>query len=328
MPKRAVIDLGTNTFHLLIVETGADGQTWMPVMRERVFVKLAEEGIERIGSAAFERGLAALVLFRQHLDHYGIPPETVAAFGTAALRTAANAPEFMHEAWVRTGIQPQAISGDQEALLIYAGVRQAVPFPGNPVLVMDIGGGSVEMILADAGGPLWRRSFPVGVAVLFRRFHKSNPIAAGEIAAVENFLDEELRDLWETLAKHPTPTLVGAAGAFDIIDHLLLDPATKPALYGWIPQADFEPLYEKIIRSTLAEREAWQNLIPERREMIVVGMILIRHILQRGNMREIYTSVYSMKEGMLDSLTATAALPPSGSHYQPPSATAPDTPRN
>ena len=62
---------------------------------------------------------------------------------------------------------------------------------------------------------------------------------------------------------------------------------------------DFEPLYERILRSTLAERESWQSLIPERREMIVVGMILIRHILRRGAMREIYTSVYSMKEGML-----------------------------
>jgi len=300
MPKRAVIDLGTNTFHLLVVEPNTNGPGWTPVMRERVFVKLAEEGIERIGPAAFERGLAALALFRQHLDRYGIPPETVAAYGTAALRTAANAPEFMQEVFIRTGIQPEAISGDREALLIYAGVRRAVPFPDNPVLVMDIGGGSVEMILADASGPLWRRSFPVGVAVLFRHFHKSNPIAAKEIAAVETFLDEELEDLWNALKKYPAPTLVGAAGAFDIIDHLLLDPATKPLLYGWIARADFEPLYDKIVRSTLAEREAWQSLIPERREMIVVGMILIRHILQRGNMREIYTSVYSMKEGMLE----------------------------
>lgn len=299
MPKRAVIDLGTNTFHLLVVETGADGQGWTPVMRERVFVKLAEDGIEQIGPAAFARGLAALALFRQHLDRYGIAPETVPAYGTAALRTALNAPEFMHEVFVRTGIRPEAISGDREALLIFAGVCQAVPFPDNPVLVMDIGGGSVEMVLAEASGPLWRRSFPVGVAVLFRHFHKSNPITAGEIVAVETFLDEELQELWSILEKHPAPTLVGAAGAFDIIDHLLLDPATKPPLYGWIPRADFEPLYEKIIRSTLAEREAWQSLIPERREMIVVGMILIRHILQRGNMREIYTSTYSMKEGML-----------------------------
>jgi len=299
MANRAVIDLGTNTFHLLVVAPHPDGQGWTPVMRERVFVKLAEEGIKHIGPAAFERGLAALALFRQHLDRYEIPPESVPAFGTAALRTAHNAPEFLREVFARTGIRAEAISGEREALLIYEGVRQAVPFPDNRVLIMDIGGGSVEMVLADNTGPLWQQSFPVGVAVLYQRFHKSNPIAPQEIAAVETFLDSEMAELWAILEQQPSPTLVGAAGAFDIIDHLLLDPATKPPLYGWISRDDFEPLYDQIARSTLAEREAWQGLIPERREMIVVGMILIRHLLQRGQMREIYTSVYSMKEGML-----------------------------
>ncbi len=299
MTKHAVIDLGTNTFHLLVVESDTDGYGWTPVLRERVFVKLAEEGIERIGAAAFERGLATLTLFRQHLDTHGIAPESVPAYGTAALRTAQNAPEFLQAVFAQTGIRAEAISGEREALLIYKGVRQAVPFPDNRVLVMDIGGGSVEMVLADASGPIWQQSFPVGVAVLFRRFHKSNPIASEEIEAVEAFLDDTMADLWVELERVPSPTLVGAAGAFDIIDHLLLDPATKPPLYGWIPVADFEPLYAEIIRSTLAEREAWEGLIPERREMIVVGMILIRHILRRGAMREIYTSVYSMKEGML-----------------------------
>ena len=299
MAKHAVIDLGTNTFHLLIVEQHADGQGWSQLLRERVFVKLAEDGIERIGPAAFERGLATLRLFRRHLDAHGIAPETVPAYGTAALRTAQNAPEFIRQVEAETGIRAEAISGEREAALIYQGVRQAVPFPDNRVLIMDIGGGSVEMVLADGELALWQRSFPVGVAVLYRRFHKSDPIAPHEVAAVEAFLDDVMAELWAELEQHPSPTLVGAAGAFDIIDHLLLDPATKPDLYGWIHRADFEPLYERILRSTLAERESWQSLIPERREMIVVGMILIRHILRRGAMREIYTSVYSMKEGML-----------------------------
>lgn len=301
MKKHAVIDLGTNTFHLLIAEHSPAGG-WTQVLRERIFVKLAEEGIERIGETAFARGLAALELFRKHLDQHGVPLESVPAFGTAALRTARNAPEFLREVYARTGIRAEAIDGQREALLIYKGVRQAVPFPDNRVLVMDIGGGSVEMVLADRQQVYWQHSFPVGVAVLFRHFHKSDPIAAEEIAAVEDFLDSTMADLWDVLRQYPAPTLVGAAGAFDIIDHLLLDLSTKPPLYGWIPVAHFEPLYHGIIHSTLAEREQWQDLIPERREMIVVGMILIRHILRRGNMREIFTSVYAMKEGMLAEL--------------------------
>lgn len=296
--RTAVIDLGTNTFHLLIAEPTANGG-WATVLRERVFVKLADEGIERIGPAAFERGLQATDLFRRHLDDAGIPPERVRAYGTAALRTAANAPDFLRAVQQRTGIRAEAIDGAHEALLIYHGVRQAVPFPENRAFIMDIGGGSVEFILADREHLLWRQSFPVGVAVLFRQFHKTDPIAPAEIEAVEQFLDEALYDLWAKMREHPSPTLIGAAGAFDIIDHLLLDPATKPPLYGWIPVDTFTPLYDRILRSTLAEREQMPHLLPERREMIVMGMILIQQVVQRGGMREIYTSEYSMKEGML-----------------------------
>jgi exopolyphosphatase/guanosine-5'-triphosphate,3'-diphosphate pyrophosphatase len=296
----AVIDLGTNTFHLLIVDR--DGEEWRTVHRERIFVRLAEEGIHLIGPAAYERGLAAVEIFREHLIRFGIPPEGVPAFGTAALRTAANAPDFLREVQRRTGIVAEVIGGEREALLIYQGVRQAVPFPDHPVLVMDIGGGSVEFILADRSQVFWHRSFPVGVAVLYRQFHKKDPIAPGDIAAVEQFLDDTLVEFWAALAQYPTATLVGAAGAFDIIDHLLLDPATKPLLYGWIPASGFLPLYNHIINSSLLEREQMHQLSPERREMVVVGMILIRYVLERGGLKEIYTSVYSMKEGMLAEL--------------------------
>lgn len=296
--RLAVIDLGTNTFHLLIARRDADG-TWSTVLRERIFVRLAEEGIHRISADAFSRGLAAVDIFRQHLTEAGILPESVRAFGTAALRTADNAAEFMEAVNLRTGIQVEAIGGEREAQLIYQGVRQAVPFPDNRVLIMDIGGGSVEFILADRERVYWQGSFPVGVAVMFHRFHKSDPIAPQEIAAVEQFLEKELTPLWEILRRYPAPTLVGAAGAFDTIDNLILDPATKPPLYGWIPVSDFEPVFNEIINSTFAEREKMYQLSPERREMVVVGMILIRCVLRFGGMKEIYTSVYSMKEGML-----------------------------
>lgn len=294
----AVIDLGTNTFHLLIVDLQPAGG-WEEVYRERVFVKLAEEGIHQIGPAAYRRGLETMELFARRLAQYGVPPERVQAVGTAALRTARNAPDFLREVERRTGIAARAIEGEREARLIYQGVRQAVPFPEHPVLVMDIGGGSVEFVLADHSTVFWQHSFPVGVAVLYRQFHKSDPIHPDEVRAAEQFLDETLAECWAALAEYPTATLVGAAGAFDIIDTLLLDPATKPPLYGHIPVPDFWPVYEHIIGSTLAEREGMTLLPPERREMIVVGMILIRRILERGGIREIYTSVYSMKEGIL-----------------------------
>ncbi|MBK8965796.1 MAG: hypothetical protein R3D58_00290 [Saprospiraceae bacterium] len=298
MKKYAVIDLGTNTFHLLIATPDAQGG-WSELVRKRIFVKLAEEGIDRIGDAAFSRGLAALDQFRLELDANHIPPNAVRAYGTAALRTAGNAQAFLQAAFVQTGLHVEIIDGLREAQLIFKGVRKAVPFPGNRVLVMDIGGGSVEMVLALDDQILWQQSFPVGVAVLFRRFQHSDPITPKEINAVERHLDKALAELWQTLDRYPAPTLIGAAGAFDTIDHMLLDPTLKPPLYGHVSVAAFEKLCDQILQTTLADREQMALLAPERRTMIVVGFILIRRLVRRGNMREIFTSVYSMKEGML-----------------------------
>jgi exopolyphosphatase/guanosine-5'-triphosphate,3'-diphosphate pyrophosphatase len=297
----AVIDLGTNTFHLLIAEDAGPGN-WRNIHRERVYVKLAEEGIGHIAATPFERGLKALRSFKTHLDKAGVPPESVTALGTAALRTAGNADDFIRSAYEQTGIRIQAISGDREAALIYQGVRKAVPFPDHRVLIMDIGGGSVEFILADRNQVFWQQSFPIGVAVLFREFHKSDPIAPDEIYVVERFTEGALKDLWAALDQYPAFSLVGASGTFDVIDLFLLDPATKPELYGYIELEKFIGLSDHFILSSLDERKAMDKLPMERAEMVVVALILIRTILEKSGIGEIYTSAYAMKEGLLAEL--------------------------
>jgi exopolyphosphatase/guanosine-5'-triphosphate,3'-diphosphate pyrophosphatase len=302
----AIFDLGTNTFHLLIAENdGAGG--WRMIAKNKIYVKLAEEGIQRIGEAAFLRGLNALRVFKSHLDAAQIPQSNICAFGTAALRTAENAQDFLDQATDIIGIRPETIPGDREAELIHKGVRQALPFPDNRVLIMDIGGGSVEFIIADRNQVFWQQSFPVGVAVLWRTFHRHDPITSGEIRDVENYLQTALADLWQALARFPCPTLVGASGTFDVIDLFLLDAADKPELYGYIPLPDFYPLYQKLVDSTLAERRAMPLLPDERVEMVVVAVILIRKVLQQAGIREIYTSTYAMKEGMVAEMLGKVA---------------------
>jgi len=295
----AVIDLGTNTFHLLVARSGEDG-TWETLFRERIYVKLAEDGIHHIGEAAFQRGLAAVKKFRSKLDEMGIPASDARAFGTAALRTADNAGDFFKALYEQTGIRGEAIDGHREALLIYKGVKQAVPFPENgKVLIMDIGGGSVEFIIADRDGLYWRHSFPVGVAILFQHFHKHDPISKKEIYDEQFFLEGALSELWTALEKFPCESLVGASGTFDVIDMLLMDPETKPLLYGHVQVEAFEPLYKRIVATTKEERRAMTEIPEERVEMVVVAMVLIRYVLERTGFKDIYTSVYAMKEGML-----------------------------
>lgn len=291
--------MGTNTFHLMIVEKDSAGD-WTTLVRHRIFVKLGEEGLRRIGDKAFERGLKAMKTFKTQIEAAEVKLKNVRAHGTAALRTASNAKDFLEKVQAETGIRPETISGEREANLIYTGVRRAVPFPENNVLIMDIGGGSVEFIIANRQEMLWAESFEIGVSILFLNFHKHDPIAPQESLAVEDFLEISLKNLWRALAANPVRTLIGASGAFDVIDNFLLDPRTKPPTYGYAKIENYKKIADQLIASTLAERKKMPQLSPERLEMIVVAVILINFILQKASIQEIYTSEFSMKEGMLD----------------------------
>lgn len=293
--KRAVVDLGTNTFHLLAVEWDEQDNMQL-IFRERIFVKLAEDGIGKIGPAAFQRAINAMRIFKAKLDQIGI--SSFKAFGTAALRSAKNGHELVNAIAKETGIKVDLIDGLEEARLIHLGVSQAVPFDDNKQLIMDIGGGSVEFIIANKKEVIWSGSFLIGVGVLFKKFHKSDPIGPGEIEAVRSFLDHRLRELMVWLNKENIPILTGASGAFETILDLMEHQMVTDA-FSIIEVDKFPALYTKIIQSTLLDRESMPGIPPERVEMIVVSTILVKWILDHSNIEKIFVSGYALKEGML-----------------------------
>ena len=295
MEKYAVIDLGTNTFHLLIVEAGPSGEL-LELDRERRFVKLAEEGIHRIGEAAWARGVEAIEHFTAVLRTNQV--EKVRAFGTAALRTAANGPDFVREIKARTGIEVTMIPGEEEARLIHLGVMQAVPAFSGRSLIMDIGGGSVEFILADDREVFWAESFPIGVAVLYKDFHRSDPISALEMEAVREHLSNVLVPLREAMQRYPAEVLIGASGTFDVLEDVLAPEKPFPD-YGRFPVSGFYPFFRKLLPTTVAGRLALPEVPPERADMIIVALILVEYVLNLAPFREIVVSHYAMKEGML-----------------------------
>lgn len=250
--KQAVIDLGTNTFHLMVVEQDPDGrpnQPWKTLFRESRPAKIGKGGINQnqITPEAIDRALGVLTYFRSILDQYGIDPTEVQVFGTSAIRVADNQAEFLSRVWEVTGLRVQVISGDQEAAYIYAGVRAsgamnlnpdpqsepnrrwcAVPrrdIPTAPVsLVMDIGGGSVEFILGTPERVFWKQSFEIGGQRLLDRF-MPNPQNAISLAAVErmsDFFREHLLPLTNAIHQYAPTTgqpmqLVGSSGTFDTL---------------------------------------------------------------------------------------------------------------
>jgi len=299
--RLAILDLGTNTFHLLVVAV-RDDHSFEVLFKAEEFVKLGEEGVERIGDRAFERGIEQIKKYKSVIDE--LKPEKIVGFGTAAIRKASNSDEFIRDVKEVMPIELHKISGDEEAELIYHGVKQAVKLDDHPVLIMDIGGGSTEFIIADKNKIFWKQSFPTGGSVLRQRFHHREPISAIEQVNLIHFLQHELSSLTDQAKNFSIKHLVGASGSFDTmammvcenIHNRILNPEE---LSTEIPLRDFYLLGDNLIRSTLEERLKMKGLVWFRAEMMVVAAILAGFVVESFNIHRITRSAFALKEGVL-----------------------------
>ncbi len=293
--RLGIIDCGTNTFHLIVAEAKEDG-SFDIILRDRSYVLLGEEGLSHLGDKPQQRGLETLSNFRKKMEELSVDKWRV--FGTEALRKASNSPSFIEKVKNETGIQIEIITGDEEARLIHQGVMQAVPPFAGKALIMDVGGGSVEFIIADAEQVYWAQSFPIGVQVLYSEFQRNDPISTGDLIAIEMHLDSVLEPLKEQLKAHPATLLIGASGTFEVVESMLKLEKPNP-LYGLVEVEAFKQLCRKVLPSTVAERLRMEGLPKERAKLIVVALKLVDYVVSLANVRQIIPSAYAMKEGML-----------------------------
>ena len=296
--KIAVVDLGTNTFNTLIAEK-VDNQSFKEIYRERIHVNLASDGIEKMGDAPFQRGLEAMRFFAEKIKEQDAAK--VRAIGTAALRTATNGVDFVAQVKKETGLSIEIIDGDEEARLIFDGVRLAYPFKNENELIVDVGGGSVEFIIANENGLVWEQSFPIGVAVLRNRFHQQEPIRKEDIAAIYTYFDQILLPLFAALKKYPVSQLIGSSGTFDVLENIFVLEKTH-LLHSFISIENTKDFYESVKYKTLEERFAMPEVPDSRATMIVVAMILIQYVVEKCQIEQIITSSYAMKEGIMKRL--------------------------
>ena len=288
---RAVLDLGSNTFHLLIA-TVRHGRIVAKHYQRRIYVKLAAAGADRISPAAWARGLGALEEFRSVLARYDHPRLRV--FGTAMFRSASNGPAFQR-ALTERGFPVEIISGEREADLIRRGVISSLPPASGRVLIMDIGGGSTEFIIAEGQRTHYARSFPVGLAALHRRFHTADPFPLGQRTALHDFLVTTLAPLLAALRHHPTDHLVGAAGAFEV-----LLPAGEETVPAVAVDSDYpERLVTDLLPLTTAERGTHRLVPAERADYIIVALLLMAFVRELSGTQRLTVSRYALKEGAL-----------------------------
>lgn len=296
MKRFAVIDLGTNGFRLRIAESVAAGQ-FQIIFGENNELKLATEGIHRIGAKPFERGVAAMKTFAHRIEEWGVTD--VLAIGTATLRLAENGQAFIDTVLRETGIAVELISGDREADFIYKGMRLATPLSIDPVLMVDVGGGSVEFIICNETGVFWAESFDVGVQILKHKFHENTVISATEIAHLNAFLTEKCTRLLENIAIYKPQTPIIACGTLDALVKAMLPNEPQKPLNFSISKEKYADFYQNLTFLIPEDLDKFDFVSKEKIEMLPVSMVLMQWILEAIDAKEIIVSGYSMKQGIM-----------------------------
>ena len=309
----AIIDLGTNTFHLLIVVKRENGIETL--YKESMPARIGMGGINNdiISDDAFERALLVLKTFRAKLNEFSVSEESTFAFGTSAIRNAKNQNEFCNYILEQTNIKISVIDGDQEASYIYKGVRSGVVLGMNPSLIMDIGGGSVEFIIANEKQVFWKQSFEIGGQRLMEKFMLHDPLTESDRKKLYNYFEENLIPLANAIHQYAPDKVVGSSGSFDT----LVDIDFLHKTGQWPPQSitdfnlpmqEFYRAYALILAGNHNERMAIPGMSALRADLIVVAVCLIDFVLRSHHIQQIQVSNFALKEGVLAQLIETQGI--------------------
>ncbi|MCF8380902.1 MAG: hypothetical protein K9H49_15115 [Bacteroidales bacterium] len=303
--KIAIIDFGTNTFNLLIADT-TNPKKIEYLHSSKHAVKLGKGGITKhiLTEEAIDRAMTALKIHYSTIKNYGA--EKVYAYATSAVREAKNGKHFLNLVKEEFDLYVNIIPGDREAELIYKGVRQSCKFTEEKFLILDIGGGSNEFIIADKNKIYWKESFKLGMARLLEIFQPEDPISLASIEKIKEYLKQELPELLEAIKIHSPKVLVGASGSFETFNSILQH--KKPEKYSTnnlnkeIYMDDYREIARELILSSVEERRIMPGMEEVRVEMINLAAIFVSFTIDSCNLEKIYLSEFALKEGVVAEL--------------------------
>lgn len=315
----AVIDCGTNTFNLRIVEFTKEIQPglWYDVFSVRLPVKLGKGGVGKgvILPERITRGLDAIGVMLEAIRNY--KAKEVYIIATSALRDASNSRDFVEKCMDLYDLRVNIITGSSEAALIQSGMELTYePKPGVNVITMDIGGGSTEFIIWNSEeGCIWSRSFNVGVARLDNLFNFKNVFSKEAYAKMEPFISDELQPLKVALEQLKPSVLIGCSGSFDTFSDVMghkyedLKPGCHPAA-NKLDAQKLEELFETLMTNTSAERLEMDGMSPDRAENIPYAVAISKWVLEQCDVDSIFRSQYALREGVMNRLSKNMSPAP------------------
>jgi len=207
----AAIDVGSNSIHMVVAQVESDGR-FRVLDRAKEMVRLGRGSLTRgrLSNEAMADGLRTLAAFRTLAERQGVVRFNAVA--TSAVREASNGGDFIQRVKEEVGLRVKVIPGREEARLVYLGVRHAIDLRKEPTLIVDIGGGSVELIHVHDDKPVTLHSLKIGVARLSEKFLHTDPPAGKELAQLTSYLESQLEPLLSRVSKRRVRRVVGTSG--------------------------------------------------------------------------------------------------------------------
>ncbi|WBL24812.1 Ppx/GppA phosphatase family protein [Zunongwangia sp. HGR-M22] len=297
----AAVDLGTNSFHAVLVDIYPDG-SFRTVNKLKEMVSLAEKGMEdRLSREAMDRGLEALKHIKFLCASHDV--EQILAYATSAIREAKNGGDFIKEVADEVGIIVRAISGKMEAEMIGLAIKHSVVIEEEMVLMADIGGGSVEFIIGNQNEFIYYNSLKLGVARMAAAFIDADPIHKKTIKNLEDHFEKELAEVLKLAKKHNVKTIIGSSGTMENIAEMVAkrnDITAKRTLNELtFDSASFLDLYNDFIKLDKKGRLEEKGLEEKRVDIINPGMILLKFLIEQFSIENIKISEGALREGMI-----------------------------
>ena len=320
----AAIDIGTNSIHMVVVEIEPSLPAFTIIAKEKDTVRLGDRNPKNgnLTPEAIGRSMATLKRCKKLAD--SLNATQIIAVATSATREAGNGEKFLQQIDAELGIRVNLISGQEEARRIYLGVLSGIDFNDRPHIIVDIGGGSTELILADVREPRFLSSTKIGAVRLSKEFVTTDPISQAELkclrAYVRGMLERSVDEIWANLQLNEIPRTIGTSGTIETLAsiHAKETLGTVPdPLNGYeMSRKDLEKIVKKLAAMSYEERLNVSGVSDKRAEIIVPGAVILLEVMTMLKLDAIAICERALREGMIVDWMLTHGLINSRLRYQ------------
>jgi exopolyphosphatase/guanosine-5'-triphosphate,3'-diphosphate pyrophosphatase len=298
--KVAAIDIGTNSIRLLKAEV--NGKELISGDKALIMTRIGQ-GVNETGKLspeAIERSVEALDVFAKEARAWGA--EKVYALATSAVRDAENGPDFTARVKRECGLEVEVISGTHEARLGYLGVLAGLSQLDGRVLIIDVGGGSTELIVGDAKGIIYSKSINVGAVRMTGKHISTDPVSHEELGRVQADIDQLADEALKIIQTHGVRRAIGIGGTATTLGAMQLEMETYDRFKiqnSAVTLTDISTMNQELAQKTVEERKTIKGLQPKRADIILAGALIIEHVLTTLRIPTLFISDYDNLEGCL-----------------------------